>query len=70
MRMIKEEAKTKEKKRKKKIILLISHSQETCSGSGGGSLPPYQDGNHFARCGYINVFHFGVAECSISEFPY
>ncbi|XP_042856311.1 uncharacterized protein LOC122242943 [Penaeus japonicus] len=44
--------------------------QETCSGSGGGSPPPYTDKNHFARCGYINVFHFGVAECSISEFPY
>ncbi|XP_070562671.1 alpha-amylase-like [Ptychodera flava] len=39
----------------------------TCTGSAGGSKP-YSSGNHFARCGYINVFNFNDNSCIIKQF--
>ncbi|XP_033100290.1 alpha-amylase 4N-like [Anneissia japonica] len=41
--------------------------QSSCSGSVGGSKP-YSTGNHFARCGYINVFKFNDNSCIINSF--
>ncbi|XP_052766593.1 alpha-amylase-like [Mya arenaria] len=36
----------------------------TCSGSGAGS-PPATTSNHWARCGMLNVYHFGSGTCEI-----
>ncbi|XP_022105424.1 uncharacterized protein LOC110987206 [Acanthaster planci] len=41
----------------------ISQS-ESCNGSAGGNKP-FTSINHFARCGFINVFKFGEDECTI-----
>ncbi|XP_033636505.1 alpha-amylase-like [Asterias rubens] len=40
--------------------------QGSCSGSAGGSKP-YSSNNHFARCGYLNVFDFGSSHCTIDS---
>lgn len=37
-----------------------------CDGSVGGSKP-YTSQNHFARCGYFNVFTFNSGQCTIEE---
>ncbi|XP_067663291.1 alpha-amylase-like [Haliotis asinina] len=37
----------------------------TCTGSGAVS-PPYTSKNHMARCGYLNVFHWGSGSCTIT----
>jgi len=39
----------------------------SCSGNIGGSKP-YSSNNHFARCGYINVFEHGQGSCTIKSF--
>jgi len=39
----------------------------SCNGDIGGSKP-YTSGNHFARCGYINVFEHGKGDCTIKSF--
>ncbi|KAK8405762.1 hypothetical protein O3P69_001926 [Scylla paramamosain] len=39
-----------------------------CSGTAGGRAP-YSSQNHFARCGYINVFVFDSSSCTIDAFP-
>lgn len=36
----------------------------TCTGAGGGAAP-YTSVNHIARCGFLNVFHFGSSACII-----
>jgi len=38
---------------------------EGCDGNIGG-IAPYASANHMARCGFVNVFHFGEAECQIN----
>ncbi|XP_022105490.1 alpha-amylase 1-like [Acanthaster planci] len=40
--------------------------QGSCSGSAGGSKP-YSSNNHFARCGYLNMFDFGSNSCTIEN---
>ncbi|XP_035658299.1 pancreatic alpha-amylase-like [Branchiostoma floridae] len=42
-------------------------NQGTCGGTAGGTKP-YSSGNHFARCGKINVFDFDGNTCTIDEF--
>jgi alpha-amylase len=44
-----------------------NRQQSACTGSAGGS-PPYQGQNHFARCGYINIFDFDSNSCIINNF--
>ncbi|XP_068220186.1 alpha-amylase-like [Palaemon carinicauda] len=44
-------------------------SQGECSGDVGGS-PVYESKNHFAKCGFVNVFDFGNPDCVINSFPY
>ena len=39
----------------------------SCGGTVGGSKP-YSSGNHFGRCGYINVFEFNSNGCTIDGF--
>ena len=39
---------------------------QPCTGIGAVP-PPYKSGNHFARCGYFNVFHFGGKACEINN---
>ena len=39
-------------------------TDRTCSGPGADPPPPYPSINHFARCGYVNVFKWGGA-CEI-----
>ena len=39
----------------------------TCNGDVGGSKP-YSGTNHFARCGYVNVFDFNGSGCRVEEF--
>lgn len=41
-------------------------AQGTCSGTAGGTQP-YSSINHFARCGYQNVFQWGSNECFINS---
>lgn len=36
-----------------------------CGGNIGG-IAPYPSTNHVARCGFVNVFHFGEPECEIN----
>ena len=38
-----------------------------CTGSAGGNRP-YDGNNHFARCGFINVFEHGLGSCTIDSF--
>ena len=38
----------------------------SCSGDIGG-CPPYSSGNHFARCGYVNVFEWQQSDCIINR---
>ncbi|KAJ8298305.1 hypothetical protein KUTeg_024836, partial [Tegillarca granosa] len=38
----------------------------SCSGISGNV--PYSSGNHWARCGAKNVFHFGSSTCEISAY--
>jgi len=38
-----------------------------CSGSAGGNRP-YDSTNHFARCGFVNVFEHGQGSCTIDSF--
>ncbi|XP_076311371.1 alpha-amylase-like isoform X1 [Tachypleus tridentatus] len=42
-------------------------NQKSCEGTAGGKKP-YSSGNHFARCGYINIFHFNSNDCIINNF--
>lgn len=39
-------------------------SQTTCTGAAGGRAP-YSSKNHLGRCGYVNVFEFGMGACQI-----
>jgi alpha-amylase len=41
-------------------------AQGTCTGTAGGSRP-YTSINHFARCGYQNVFEWGTGTCVINS---
>ncbi|XP_065557068.1 alpha-amylase 1-like [Artemia franciscana] len=43
-------------------------TQGGCTGTAGGSAP-YTSTNHLAKCGYINVFKFGIPSCEINQFP-
>jgi len=36
-----------------------------CGGNIGG-IPPYSSNNHMARCGFVNVFHYGEPQCEIN----
>jgi len=36
-----------------------------CAGNIGG-IAPYQTVNHMARCGFVNIFHYGESECEIN----
>ena len=38
-----------------------------CTGPDAGQ-PPYTSGNHFGKCGYVNVFHWGTSRCEIFKF--
>jgi alpha-amylase len=40
-------------------------AQGTCSGTAGGNQP-YSTINHFARCGFQNVFQWGSNDCVIN----
>lgn len=40
---------------------------ESCDGSAGGNRPR-ATGNHFARCGFINMFTFNGDDCQIDNF--
>ncbi|XP_012937880.2 alpha-amylase [Aplysia californica] len=40
----------------------------TCTGADAGT-PPYSSKNHFARCGHLNVFHWGQGTCEILPLP-
>ena len=40
----------------------------SCGGTAGGSKPSYNSDNHFARCGFVNVFSFGSNSCTVNEF--
>ncbi|XP_046454250.1 alpha-amylase-like isoform X3 [Daphnia pulex] len=42
-------------------------SQSTCTGSAGGRAP-YTSKNHLGRCGFVNVFDFGMSTCQINPF--
>ncbi|XP_041458714.1 alpha-amylase-like [Lytechinus variegatus] len=42
-------------------------NQPTCEGSASDTTRPYTTGNHFARCGYLNVFHFNSDHCQIDN---
>jgi len=39
--------------------------EQDCGGNIGGAAP-FTSTNHVARCGFVNVFHFGEAECEIN----
>lgn len=39
---------------------------EACTGSAGGT-PPYSSTNHFARCGYMNVFFYASGSCTVDQ---
>jgi len=39
-----------------------------CGGTAGGLKPSYQSGNHFGRCGFINVFVANFGSCFIENF--
>lgn len=39
-----------------------------CTGSGVGTAPK-QTNNHWAKCGMMNVFHFGSSNCEIKTIP-
>ncbi|CAG5124454.1 unnamed protein product [Candidula unifasciata] len=39
-----------------------------CSGDSPGNLP-YPSVNHFAKCGYLNVFHLNSRECQARSLP-
>ena len=43
------------------------NQDSSCGGTVGGSKP-YTTGNHFGRCGYINVFEFNQNSCMIDSF--
>jgi len=36
-----------------------------CSGNIGG-IAPFDSKNHVARCGFVNVFHYGEDQCEIN----
>ena len=38
-----------------------------CNGNVGG-YRPYASNNHFAKCGFINVFAFEQGTCTIDSF--
>jgi len=40
------------------------HQASICTGIGA-VIPPYSSANHFASCGFKNVFHFGTDGCEI-----
>lgn len=42
-------------------------NQSSCSGAAGGRAP-YTSKNHLGRCGFINVFDFGIGSCQIVPF--
>ncbi|XP_012936358.1 alpha-amylase [Aplysia californica] len=44
------------------------HLEATCGGPEG-KTPPYHSPNHFARCGYLNVFHWDTPGCDIYAIP-
>ena len=39
-----------------------------CTGPEAGH-PPHTSVNHVARCGKVNVFHWGEGQCQILNFP-
>ena len=42
-----------------------------CTGSGADSIPDKSNttGNHWARCGMLNVYHYSKAQCEIVPIP-
>ena len=42
----------------------ISGGGAPCTGTGAAAAP-YPTANHWARCGFKNVFHFGSQTCEI-----
>ena len=42
-------------------------NQSTCSGTAGGNRPASSNANHFARCGYLNVFKHNENSCIIDS---
>lgn len=42
-------------------------AQAPCTGTLGG-YPSYSSVNHIARCGAINVFSFGLSDCTVDAF--
>jgi len=45
----------------------ISQSSPCASSDGCGGSPPYSSGNHFARCGFVNVFEFQQSSCIVNS---
>ncbi|XP_005089737.2 alpha-amylase [Aplysia californica] len=43
-------------------------ASSTCTGADAGT-PPYSSKNHFGRCGYVNVFHWGQGTCEVLRLP-
>ena len=39
---------------------------DACTGSGAGSTPA-QTQNHWAKCGMLNIYHFGANTCEIEN---
>ena len=42
--------------------------QGSCTGSRGAAAP-YSSTNHIARCGFLNIYHFGTSTCTIEPIP-
>ena len=42
--------------------------QGSCTGSRGGAAA-YSSSNHIARCGFLNIYHFGTSICTIEPIP-
>jgi hypothetical protein len=43
--------------------------QEECTGEVGGSSPIAASTNHMARCGYMNIYSYGMDSCQITHIP-
>lgn len=42
----------------------------TCTGSDSVGIPANMDtGNHWAKCGMLNIYHYSKAECEIEPIP-
>ena len=43
--------------------------QGACTGAGASGAPPQNSQNHRAKCGMMNVYHFGSGTCEIKAIP-